>query len=213
LRKFLSFLLKGIIGLAIAFAVWVLFFYFQQLNYTEPDQVYLSGTIFSQAFVFLFLCIVVFFVSLFIRYRHQPDKIKRLFLLFTFLYLLSSPLVLLAFDNYLLVTRTGINYNEFWGLEDAKVKRWQDIDQVVLDYRPELLPFSKSRYRLVYIVRFKDGQTVDLNNYNSPLYDAKQFKAIHRTMIKQGVPVKIRRPLPSDANPQSFLSQMYHLKP
>jgi hypothetical protein len=212
LRKFLSFLLKGVIVLAIAFAAWILFFYFQQINYMEPDQVYLSGTIFSHAFVFLFLCMVVYFVFLFIRYRHQPDKIKRLFFLFSFLYLLSSPFVILAFDNYLLVTRTGINYNEFWSLEDAKVKRWQDIDQVVLDYRPELLPFSTSRYRLVYIVRFKDGQKVDLNNYNSPLYDAKQFIAIHRTLIKQGVPVKIRRPLPSDVNPQSLLSQIYHLE-
>jgi hypothetical protein len=213
LGKFLSVMLKLIIVLAVAFAAWILFFTLQQMNYTEPDQVYLSGTPITHAFVFAFFCMVALFICLFIKQRKNPGNLKRLFFLFSALYLLGSPFVILSFDNYLLVTRRGIAYNEFWDMETMKAKRWQDIDHVELDYRPERWPLNPGPYRLVYRVFFKDGQTVDLNNYNSPLYDAKQFEAIHRTMIKQGVPIKIGRQLPSNTNPHSFLYKIYNMEP
>jgi hypothetical protein len=68
----------------------------------------------------------------------------------------------------------------------------------------------KEKLRLQYHIHFKDGTAYNLNSYNSPLYDAGQFKAIHRTLLRKQVPVMIERPLPADVSPDSFIYQMFH---
>jgi hypothetical protein len=214
LRKFLLFFAKALIGLFIATAVWVLYFILQQVTYSEPDKVYLMGTVISYSFPFFFMCVVVFFFFSFIKHRSNPDKLKRRFIVFTVFYLLTSPLVILSFDNYLQVTPKGIAYSRFWSIGDGDVRRWKEIDEVVLDYREKHFPVRDERdLRLRYIVRFKNGPEIDLNNYNSPLYQAKEFKAIHRAILKHGVNVRIARPLPAVVHPHSFLYELFHMKP
>lgn len=213
MRKFWLFLLKLVIGLVVAGIAWVLFIALQQINYSVPDQVYLMGATISYAFVFLFFCVVMFFIFSFMKHRSHPQKIKRRFYIFAVFYLIGSPLVIMSFDNYLLVTPKGLAYNEFLRLEDTKVKRWKDIKEVVLDYHEVDLPFrQKNELRLRYILIFRDGTSVDLNHYNSPLYDAEDFKSIHRVIIKQGVPVKIARPLPEKVREDTFIYEMFHFQ-
>ncbi|SEM67444.1 hypothetical protein [Lihuaxuella thermophila] len=214
MRKLLSWFLKLVSGLLLSGIAWILFVALQQIYYSEPDQVYLMGTTISYAFVYVFLCIVIFFVFSFLKLRFNPDKLKRRFFVFAAFYLVCSPLVILAFDNYLLVTPKGMVYNKFLSVGDGKVKRWREISQVELDYQVTAFPFQReNRVRLRYFVHFKDGPTVDLNHYNSPLYDADQFKAIHRVLLKQGVPVKLKRPLPEKyAKENPFVYEMFHFK-
>jgi hypothetical protein len=214
LRKFLLFFTKGLIGLFIATAFLVLYFILQQVTYSEPDKVYLMGTKISYLFPFFFMCVVVFFLFSFIKHRSHPEKLKRRFIAFTVFYLLASPLVILSFDNYLQITRKGIVYNRFWTIGDSDVRRWKEIDEVVLDYREKRFPVRDERdLRLRYIVRFKNGPEIDLNNYNSPLYQPEEFKAIHRAILKYGVKVRIAQPLPAFVHPHSFLYELFHMKP
>ncbi|MBA4492740.1 hypothetical protein ACFO25_09405 [Paenactinomyces guangxiensis] len=212
MRRFLFFLLRLMLGFAIATIAWILFIILQQVSYSEPDQVYLMGTTISYAFVFAFFCMVIFFIFSFFKHRYNPDQLKRRFFVFAAFYLICSPLVILSFDNYLLVTPKGMAYNQFLQLEDAKVQRWRDIQQVALDYQVIQRPVRREEdIRLRYLVYFKDGPVIDLNNYNSPLYAAQQFKSIHRVIIKEKVPVK-KRPLPKEfAEKNSFIYEMYHL--
>lgn len=200
-------------GLIVATLLWIAFIFYQLENYAEPEQVYLMGTPFAYGFVFLFLCGVVFFVIAFFRLRHRPQKLRRVFLIFSCLYLIASPLVILGFDNYLLVTPKGIAYNPLFDIDDAKVKRWRDIEQVVLDYERERFPInSEQSLRLRYIIYFKDSTSIDLNNYNSPLYRQSEFEAIHRTILNNKIPVKTVRPLPDDIAPDAFIYKMYQAK-
>jgi hypothetical protein len=210
----LSLLFKWVSGLLLSGIAWILFVALQQMYYSEPDQVYLMGTTISYAFVYVFLCSVIFFIFSFLKLRLNPEKLKRRFIVFAAFYLVCSPLVILAFDNYLLVTPKGMIYNEFLSLGDGKVKRWREIRQVELDYQVSALSLQQEkRVRLRYFVYFKDGQKIDLNNYNSPLYDADQFKALHRVLLKQGVQVKVKRPLPEEyAKENPFIYEMFHFK-
>jgi amino acid transporter len=207
-------LLKFIIGLVIATTGWIVFIIIQQYTYSEPDQVYLMGTIISYSFAFFFLCVVMFFIFSFIKHRNNPDRLKRRFLVFAAFYLISSPFVIMSFDNYLLVTPKGVAYNEFFRLDDRQLKQWIDIEQVVLDYQIVHIPLYKDKdFRLKYIIYFKDGRSVDLNNLNSPLYDAEQLKAIHRVLLKHKVPIKIAHALPEEIkNTDSFTYEMFHFK-
>lgn len=190
---------------------WLGFIAFQRFNYSEPEQIYFMGTTLSYSLVYFFFLVVVLFLISFYLYRHHPEKLKIRFIIFAIFYLIFGPLVILSFDNYLLVTPKGLVYNQFWDLEEAKVKRWRDIEQVELDYTREKLSFFRDeKWRLKYLIYFHDGQVVDLNHYNSPLYSAEEFRAIHRTMIKQNVPIKNRRPLPQEISKQSFIYEMYH---
>lgn len=212
MSRFVKPLLQLILGLSIATATWVLFVFLQWFNYSEPDQVYLVGAIISYGFVYLFLCGVVFFIFSFIKHRRNPDVLKRRFFIFSAFYLLLSPLVIMSFDNYLLVTPKGIAYNQFLKIKDEKIKEWSDIDRVILDYKQS--PWLQDKQiRLQYIVKFKDGTTVDLNNYNSPLFEAKEFMGIHRVMVKHGVIIEQKRPLPKQFdNPGSFIYEIFHFK-
>jgi hypothetical protein len=210
LQKYIKGCLKLLSGLLIAVLFWILFVFLQQVNYRDPEQIYLMGTPVAYGFVFFFLCISVGFIFSFFKNRFQPAKLKRRFFVFAFFYLVSSPLVILSFDNYLLVTPQGLGYSRFFSIEDMHFYRWQDINHVVLDYKPEQLPFMKEKLRLQYHIHFKDGTAYNLNSYNSPLYDASQFKAIHRTLLRKQVPVIIERPLPADVSPDSFIYQMFH---
>lgn len=211
MRKSVRILLTLLFAVIIASLAWLGFVAYQHVNYSEPDQIYLMGTTLSYSLVFFFFLGVVFFLISFFRHRHHPEKLKWRFIVFAVFYLIASPLVILSFDNYLLVTPKGIAYNEFFSLEDAKVKRWRDIDQVELDYNNEKLSWLRNEpWRLKYVVHFHDGQVVDLNHYNSPLYSAEEFKALHRTMIKQSVPIKKRRPLPPEVGKDTFVYEMYH---
>ncbi|UWE03095.1 alkaline shock response membrane anchor protein AmaP [Laceyella sacchari] len=213
MRTMINWILRLAGGLIVSTLLWIAFIYYQLENYAEPDQVYLMGTPFAYGFVFLFLCGVVFFVIAFFRMRQHPQKLRRTFLVFASLYLVSSPLVILAFDNYLLVTPKGIAYNTLFSLDDAKVKRWRDIDQVVLDYDYERWPFHDDRHlRLKYMVYFKDNTMIYLNGYNSPLYKQTEFEALHRTILNNKIRVKTMRPLPPDVTPDSFIYKMYHAK-
>lgn len=119
----------------------------------------------------------------------------------------------MSFDNYLLVTPRGITYNQFLKIKDEKIKGWSDIDRVVLDY--EQSPwFPNEQIRLKYIIKFKDGTTVDLNNYNSPLFEASEFLVIHRVIVNHEVPIEKKKPLPKqfEESPDSFIYQLYHYK-
>ncbi|MFC7443303.1 hypothetical protein [Laceyella putida] len=213
MRTILNWILRLGGGLIIATLLWVAFIYYQLENYAEPDQVYLMGTPFAYGFVFLFLCGVVFFVIAFFQMRQDPRKLRRTFLVFACGYLIASPLVILAFDNYLLVSPKGIAYNPLFNLDDAKIKRWRDIEQVVLDYDYERLPINQDQHlRLRYIIYFKDNTKIDLNSYNSPLYRQSEFEAIHRTILNNKIPVKTMRPLPDDVTPDTFIYKMYQTK-
>ncbi|TCS92353.1 hypothetical protein [Hazenella coriacea] len=212
MSRFIKPLLQLILGLSIATAAWILFVFLQWFNYSEPDQVYLVGAIISYGFVYLFLCGVVFFIFTFIKHRKKPDVLKKRFFIFSAFYLLLSPLVIMSFDNYLLVTPKGIAYNQFLKIKDEKVKGWSEIDRVVLDYQQSTwLP--NEQIRLQYIIKFKDGTTIDLNNYNSPLFEAKEFMGIHRVMVNHGVLIEKKRPLPKHLEkPDTFIYQIFHYK-
>ncbi|WP_124728097.1 hypothetical protein [Staphylospora marina] len=214
MRRFLTIGLKFLSGLLMATVLWIGFIALQQINYSQPDQVYLMGTTLSLGYVFLFLCLVVFFIFTFFKHRNNPGILKSRFLLFSAFYLVGAPLVLLAFDNYLLVTPKGMAYNPFFHVEDMKVTRWRDIEEVTLDYQEKRLPVkSASDVRLRYIIQFRDGPVVDLNHYNSPLYTAEQFLTIHRTILKHGVPVNIARSLPDTVETSSFIYRMFYYQP
>lgn len=211
MHKLLKTALKLLIALAIAGLFWILFVYMQLVNYEDPEQVYLMGTPIAYAFVFFFLCVVVFFIFSFIKNRNSPVKLKRHFFLFSFFYLVSSILVILSFDNYLLVTPRGLGYSYFFQIEDMQFHRWQDIDYVELDYKPEQLTLMTKKLRLQYYIHFKDGTHYNLNSYNSPLFDSDQFKAVHRTLLRENVPVTIKRPLPEYVGTNTFIYEMFHL--
>jgi hypothetical protein len=214
LRWYLIAILKILLGLSVATVLWIGFVILQQVNYSEPDQVYLMGTTFSYAYVYVFLCLVIFFIFSFFKHRLNPEKLKRHFIFFAAFYLLGAPLVILSFDNYLLVTPKGMVYNPFFAVEDMKVTRWRDIEQVTLDYTEKRQPVRGAQdLRLRYIVHFKDGPVVDLNNYNSPLYTAEQFKTIHRAILKHHVEVVVRRPLPPTVEKDSFIYEIFHFQP
>lgn len=213
MRKKLRIVLLFLLSLFLSALVWLGFVAFQHVNYSEPDQIYFMGTALSYGFVYFFFLVVINFLITFYIYRHQPEKLKISFIIFAVFYLIFAPLVILSFDNYLLVTPKGLVYNEFWDIEDTKVKRWRDIKQVELDYtREKLSLFRNEKWRLKYLVYFHDGQVVDLNHYNSPLYSAEEFHAIHRTMIKQNVPIKNKRPLPPDISEKSFIYEMFNFQ-
>ncbi len=211
MHKLLKTASKLLIAFAIAGLSWILFVYMQLENYKDPEQVYLMGTPIAYAFVFFFLYVVVLFICSFIKNRSCPVKLKRHFFLFSFFYLISGILVILSFDNYLLVTPRGVGYSYFFQIEDMQFHRWQDIDYVELDYKPEQLTLMSEKLRLQYHIHFKDGTHYNLNGYNSPLYDADQFKAIHRTLLRENVPVSIKRPLPEYVSTDSFIYEMFHL--
>jgi hypothetical protein len=127
-----------------------------------------------------------------------------------------GPLTVLGFDNYLLLTQKGIQYNTFFNIEDAKVREWHEINHLELDY---ILSEQKSTYtsddlRLLFTIRFDDGTAVDLNNYNSPLYRKDQFLKILAVLKKNDIPIKIKKPLPKELNDsESYLHQLFSQKP
>lgn len=200
-----------LLAFIIAGLFWILFVYMQLINYENPEQIYLMGTPFAYAFVFFFLITVILFILSFIKNWNCPVKLKRYFFLFSFFYLTGGILVILSFDNYLLVTPRGMGYSYFFQIEDMHFHRWQDIDHVELDYKPEQLTLMTKKLRLQYHIYFKDGTRYNLNGYNSPLFDANQFKAIHRTLLRENVPVTIRRPLPDHVGTDTFIYEMFHL--
>lgn len=191
--------------------IWITFVYFQQVNYSEPDQVYLLGTHVAYFIVFVFALLFTIFFFRILKHRYNPKKLKKWFYLFSVFYLLMSPLVVLSFDNYFLVTQRGLLYNSFFSLDNDEIYRWEDIDKLTLDYHQEKTPAkSGNDLRLKFIVHFKGGPSVDLNNYNSPLYKKGQFEIIFRKLTKNGVPVEIARPLPETyQDPYSLVNELY----
>jgi amino acid transporter len=204
-------LLHGILILLLATLFWIGFIFAQQYNYSEPDQVYIMGTVSSFILVFVFLLLLFYFIFSFIRLRKQPDQLKKRFYLFTVFYLIASPLVLLSFDNYLLVTARGIQYNPMFNIEGKKIRNWEQIEKLVLDYDINYTPTRKQEdLRLRYIIYFKDGFKVDLNNPNSPLFKDSEFLTIHRVLLKYKVPIQVIRPLPTTfEDKNSFIYQLF----
>lgn len=127
-----------------------------------------------------------------------------------------GPLTVLGFDNYLLLTHKGIQYNTFFNIEDAKVREWHEINHLELDY---ILNEHKNTYtqddlRLLFTIRFDDGTSVDLNNYNSPLYRKDQFLKIIAVLKKNDIPIKVKKPLPKELkDSESYLHQLFSQKP
>ncbi|WP_093228355.1 hypothetical protein [Thermoflavimicrobium dichotomicum] len=211
-RKLLRRLMTGCSIFVLSFLGWIGFIYLQQTTHAEPDQVYIMGTIGSYVFVFIFLLLLLYFIFSFVKLRCQPERLKRRFYIFVAFYLIASPLVLLCFDNYLLVTAKGIHYNPFLTVEGNKIKEWNQIEKLVLDYEiKNIPPKTHEDLRLRYMLYFKDGSTVDLNNVNSPLYKKSEFITIHRVLLKYKVPIQIMRPLPpSFQDKDSFIYQLFH---
>lgn len=197
-RTLLSFLAKCLIGSIISIVLFIIFFFLQRYNYSEPDQVYLMGTKIGYLFVFLFFFIVTYFLLSFIKHRKHPDRLKRRFFIFSAIYILLAPLVVLSFDNYLLVTKKGLAYNRFFSLEREKIHSWKEIENVTLDYTVYRFPSQKPKVRLYYYVTFHQGTQIDLNNQNSPLFQEKEFRSIHNVIQKHRIPIYIKKPFPVD---------------
>lgn len=197
-RSFLSFLAKCLLGLIISILLFIIFFLVQRFNYAEPDQVYLMGTKIGYLFVFLFFFMVTYFLLSFIKHRNNPNGLKRRFFIFSAIYMLLAPLVILSFDNYLIVTKKGLAYNRFFSLENEKIHSWKEIENVTLDYTVYRFPNKKPKVRFYYLVTFHNGTRIDLNNRNSPLFQAREFQAIHNVIKKHRIPIYIQKPFPID---------------
>ncbi|RAL25580.1 hypothetical protein [Thermoflavimicrobium daqui] len=210
--NFLRLLVKGCLIFLLALIGWIGFIFLQQKSHSEPDQVYIMGTVGSYIFLFLFLVLLFYFIFSFFALRQQAERLKRKFYIFVVFYLITSPLVLLSFDNYLLVTTKGIQYNSFFSVEGEPLKEWKQIEKLVLDYEVKQIPTQTSDdLRLRYILYFRDGSTVDLNHLNSPLYKRSEFITIHRVLLKYKVPIQIIRPLPNTFKDQSsFIYKLFH---
>lgn len=198
MRSLLAFINKCILGILIATILFVLFFYVQRYNYTEPEQVYLMGTKIGYVFVFVFLFIVTFFIFSFVKHRKDPIRLKKRFFLFSSIYMLLAPLVVLSFDNYLIVTKKGLAYNRFFSLSNEKIHSWKEIEKVTLDYVVHRPPNKKPEVKLHYYITYHNQTRIDINNKNSPLYQDKEFEAIHNVIKKHRVPIQIQKPLPPD---------------
>ena len=198
MRSFLSFLGKCLLGIIISIILFIIFFLLQRYNYAEPDQVYLMGTKIGYLFVFLFFFIVTYFFLSFIKHRHHPQRLKKRFFIFSAIYMLLAPLVILSFDNYLLITKKGLVYNRFFNLKNEKVHNWKEIESVTLDYQVDRFPNRKTHVKFYYLITFHNGTQIDLNNLNSPLYQAKEFRSIHNVIKKHRIPIYIKKPFPSD---------------
>ncbi|WP_028777770.1 hypothetical protein [Shimazuella kribbensis] len=196
--------------------LWVLYILTQQWNYQKPEQVYLIGTNLSYGLSFLFFFLLILFVFSFIEHRFDPKKLRVSFILFSIFYLIMGPLTVLGFDNYLLLTQKGIQYNTFFNIEDSKVREWHEINHLELDYiiNEEKEVYNQDDLRLLFKIRFDDGSSVELNNYNSPLYRRDQFLKIFTVLQKNDIPVKIKKPLPKQLkDPESYLYPLFSQKP
>lgn len=195
--------------------LWVLYILLQQWNYKKEEQVYLIGTNLSYSISFIFFLFLVLFVLSFIQNRFDAKKLRIRFILFSIYYLIMGPLTVLGFDNYLLVTQKGIQYNTFFKIEDAKVREWHEISSLELDYQIDQKKntYTQDDLRLLFILRFDDGSMVDLNNYNSPLYRRDQFLKIYEVLVKNDVPIHIKKTLPKQYNdPESYFHQLFSQK-
>jgi hypothetical protein len=200
----------------ISAVLWVLYILTQQWNYQKPEQVYLIGTNLSYGLSFLFFFLLILFVFSFIEHRFDPKKLRVSFILFSIFYLIMGPLTVLGFDNYLLLTQKGIQYNTFFNIEDSKVREWHEINHLELDYiiNEEKDIYKQDDLRLLFKIRFDDGSSVELNNYNSPLYRRDQFLKIFAVLQKNDIPVKIKKPLPKQLkDPESYLYHLFSEKP
>jgi hypothetical protein len=192
--------------------LWVLYILLQQWNYKKEEQVYLIGTNLSYTISFIFFLFLVLFVLTFIRNRFDAKKLRIRFILFSIYYVIMGPLTVLGFDNYLLVTQKGIQYNTFFKIEDAKVRGWHEISSLELDYVIEQKKntYTQDDLRLLFILRFDDETVVDLNNYNSPLYRRDQFLKIYEVLKKNDVPIKIKNTLPKNFHDtESYFHQLF----
>jgi hypothetical protein len=210
-RKILFLILKTLFVAILAGIAWWIYVLAQQWSYSKKDQLYLVGTNASYLIAYIFIFVVIFFILSFIHHRNHPQKLKKRFIIFTLFYLLSSPFVIFGFDNYLLITPKGIQYNQFFDLEGSFLREWKDIDQLILDYEILHKPTRTHKdLRLKFILQFKDGSQIDLNNYNSPLYKGEEFVMIYRALVKAGVTVKVNRPLPKEfSEPKSYLYELF----
>lgn len=192
--------------------IWVLLLFAQQVNYSVPDQVYLVSTHLSYTIFFIFALLLPIFLYFIFRNRKEVVALKRSFYLFAIFYLIMGPSVVLAFDNYLLVTHRGILYNTFTSMDENEIVEWSNIEKLTLDYSKEKVDNGKQGYRLKFILYLKDRPPIDLNNYNSPLYTKGQFLIIYEKIVSYSVPVEIARPLPQgDYDPNSLVSEIYRL--
>ncbi|MCH5583461.1 hypothetical protein MK805_00545 [Shimazuella sp. AN120528] len=200
----------------ISAVLWVLYILTQQWNYQKPEQVYLIGTNLSYGLSFVFFFVLILFVLSFIHNRFHAKKLRLRFILFSIFYLIMGPLTVLGFDNYLLLTQNGIQYNTFFNIEDAKVREWHEINQLELDYiiNEPKKTYTQDDLRLLFILHFDDGTSIDLNNYNSPLYRKDQFLKLIAVLKKNDIPIKIKKPLPKEfKDSKSYLYQLFTQKP
>lgn len=198
MRSVLSFIGKCLLGIIISIILFIIFFLLQRYNYAEPGQVYLMGTKIGYVFVFCFFFMVTYFFLSFIKHRHDPKKLKIRFFIFSAIYMLLAPLVILSFDNYLIVTKNGLVYNRFFSLKTEKIHSWKEIESVTLDYQIYRFPNKKPKVKFHYLITFHNGTQIDLNNPNSPLYQAKEFESIHNVIKKHRIPIYIKKPFPAD---------------
>jgi hypothetical protein len=207
---------KLLITTLISAVLWVLYILTQQWNYQKPEQVYLIGTNLSYGLSFLFFFLLILFVLSFIHHRFDAKKLRIRFIFFSIFYLIMGPLTVLGFDNYLLLTQKGIQYNTFFNIEDAKLREWHEINQLELDYiiNEQKNTYTQDDLRLLFTIRFDDGTSVDLNNYNSPLYRKDQFLKIIAVLKKNDIPIKMKKPLPKELkDSESYLYQLFSQKP
>ncbi|TCP61529.1 hypothetical protein [Baia soyae] len=191
---------------------WILLMYAQQINYRVRDQSYLMSTHLSYTIFFIFALLLPIFLYNIFRNRKRVAALKRSFYLFTAFYLIMAPIVVLAFDNYLLATPHGITYNTFTSLNQNEIEEWSSIEKLTLDYSKESSLTGKGGYRLQFIVDSKNRDPIDLNNYNSPLYKKGQFLIIYERIASHGVPIEIARPLPKEGvDPDSLVAEIYQL--
>lgn len=209
LPKYRSFLLRFFIGCCTSLFLFVIFFFAQRYNYSEPDLAYFMGTKASYFFFALFLSVVTIFIFSFIKHRHNHLQLKRRFIIFSSFYLLCAIFVIFSFDSYLLVSKKGVAYNPFFSIEKTEVRPWKEIEQATLECKVNRLSDKKTRVTFHFLVDFEYGPSIDLNSYNSPLYQKEEFRSIYNALVQNHVPIHVKKDLPSDlASQYPFFAQI-----
>lgn len=215
-RRFLSLFIRLMIVSIASSLGWILFVYGQQWTYRDAEnQLYLMGTYSAYTIVFLFLFVAFWMVASMLSHRKEPHILKKRFFWFAAFYLLCSPLVIFSFDNYLSLTKKGIQYNRFFTYEGENIITWDEIKKIEIDYVTKRKPaVEHDDIRLQFIVVLKNNERFDLNNLNSPLYSTEHFVRFREVFKKANIPFEIIKPLPKEFQAKkSYLYDLFEMKP
>lgn len=184
-----------LLGCLICILLFAIFFFAQRYNYQEPDQVYFMGTKACYFFIAIFLTVVTFFLFSFIKHRKDHVRLKHRFIAFSVFYLLCGILVILSFDNYLVITKKGLTYNTFFQLNAEEIRPWSEIEEARISCKMVQTSKKEPEVRFTFLIIYENGPVINLNHWNSPLYEAKEFQSLYNALIQHQVPIQIQETL------------------